>query len=602
MLKVAGSGVTGALIYRGAWNASTNTPTLTSGIGTKGDYYVVSVAGSTNLDGITDWQVNDWAIFNGTVWQKVDGAILGTMAYQNANAVAITGGTIDGTTVGATTRSTGAFSTLDLTNALSLTNGGTGKTAATAALANLQGYTTTANVSFATTAASGDGTTATLTFAVQGSPPFAVGSTIYVAGVTPSGYNTATGALVTACTTSTVSYLNATSAAQTVAGTVTAAPVLTNTSSYYQLFTGTAIGGVVLPVASTLQQGWTYRIYNASSGGLTVYSSGGNSILAITPNAGGTFTCIDTTLNTAAAWRSSVSDFGALTGTSGSVVLSVSPTITGTLGFTGTSTSGANFASGQTTGSTNIVTIQTTGITTVGGTATTGALILGRSTGSQYIDIANGATASSTTASGTASSITTTVLTVGGTVTGTFVVGMQLTGTNVLPDTYITTLGTGTGGAGTYNISRSQTVASTTITGTTQKTISIGTNGVSGSSTVITLGSSVSGAVSRTYLNGIVVNSISAAVSAAGTTQATATPLVSNINNVTTVAASSGVVLPTAIAGMRIVVRNTGANALSIYPATGGTINALAANAAYSLATGTAIELFASTTTQWYTF
>jgi hypothetical protein len=32
----------------------------------------VSVAGSTNLDGITDWLVGDWAIFNGTVWQKID--------------------------------------------------------------------------------------------------------------------------------------------------------------------------------------------------------------------------------------------------------------------------------------------------------------------------------------------------------------------------------------------------------------------------------------------------------------------------------------------------------------------------------------------------
>jgi hypothetical protein len=72
MLKVAGSGVSGALIYKGAWNASTNTPTLTSGVGTKGEYYVVSVAGSTNLDGITDWQVNDWAIFNGLIWQKID--------------------------------------------------------------------------------------------------------------------------------------------------------------------------------------------------------------------------------------------------------------------------------------------------------------------------------------------------------------------------------------------------------------------------------------------------------------------------------------------------------------------------------------------------
>jgi hypothetical protein len=45
--------VLGALSYQGTWNASTNTPTLASGVGTKGYYYVVSVAGSTNLDGIT---------------------------------------------------------------------------------------------------------------------------------------------------------------------------------------------------------------------------------------------------------------------------------------------------------------------------------------------------------------------------------------------------------------------------------------------------------------------------------------------------------------------------------------------------------------------
>ena len=73
MLKVAGGGGTvGALSYQGTWNASANTPTLASGVGTKGYYYVVSVAGSTNLDGITDWQIGDWAVFNGTAWQKVD--------------------------------------------------------------------------------------------------------------------------------------------------------------------------------------------------------------------------------------------------------------------------------------------------------------------------------------------------------------------------------------------------------------------------------------------------------------------------------------------------------------------------------------------------
>ena len=41
-------------------------------MGTKGYYYVVNVAGSTNLNGITDWQIGDWAVYNGTAWQKID--------------------------------------------------------------------------------------------------------------------------------------------------------------------------------------------------------------------------------------------------------------------------------------------------------------------------------------------------------------------------------------------------------------------------------------------------------------------------------------------------------------------------------------------------
>ena len=62
----------GDLNYQGTWNANANSPTLTSSVGTKGYYYVVDVAGSTNLNGITDWKVGDWAVFNGSIWQKID--------------------------------------------------------------------------------------------------------------------------------------------------------------------------------------------------------------------------------------------------------------------------------------------------------------------------------------------------------------------------------------------------------------------------------------------------------------------------------------------------------------------------------------------------
>jgi len=63
----------GALNYKGTWNASTNSPALASGVGTKGDYYVVSVAGATSLDGISNWGVGDLATYNGAIWQRVEG-------------------------------------------------------------------------------------------------------------------------------------------------------------------------------------------------------------------------------------------------------------------------------------------------------------------------------------------------------------------------------------------------------------------------------------------------------------------------------------------------------------------------------------------------
>ena len=66
-------GITGGVNFQGTWNASTNTPALASGTGTKGFLYRVSVAGTTTLDGIGTWNVGDDAVFDGTVWSKLDG-------------------------------------------------------------------------------------------------------------------------------------------------------------------------------------------------------------------------------------------------------------------------------------------------------------------------------------------------------------------------------------------------------------------------------------------------------------------------------------------------------------------------------------------------
>jgi hypothetical protein len=115
----------------------------------------------------------------------------------------------------------------------------------------------------------------------------------------------------------------------TSTATAGATTTLTNTSTQYQLFTGTLAQTVMLPVTSTLAQGWTFHIVNNSTGNLTVNSSGGNLVATVIPQTTAMVTCIGITLTTAADWEAGFTDFGSITGT-GANVLAVSPTLTGT--------------------------------------------------------------------------------------------------------------------------------------------------------------------------------------------------------------------------------------------------------------------------------
>lgn len=82
--KIAG-GTTGGINFKGTWDASTNTPDLLTSEPAKGDYYVVAVAGETDLDGIADWSLGDWAIYNGTTWQKINNSQLVTDAENSTS-------------------------------------------------------------------------------------------------------------------------------------------------------------------------------------------------------------------------------------------------------------------------------------------------------------------------------------------------------------------------------------------------------------------------------------------------------------------------------------------------------------------------------------
>ena len=63
------------ITYLGTWNASTNTPTLTNGVGDTGDLYICNVAGTVNFGaGPITFAVGDWVIYSGTTWEKSGGA------------------------------------------------------------------------------------------------------------------------------------------------------------------------------------------------------------------------------------------------------------------------------------------------------------------------------------------------------------------------------------------------------------------------------------------------------------------------------------------------------------------------------------------------
>jgi len=114
----------GQVNYDGTWNASTNTPTLINPPDalSKGDYYVVSVAGTQFS---ISFAVGDWIISNGTAWEKVDLTDSVSSVFGRTGAVVgvstdYSGVGITNTAVGAANPSTGAFTSLSSSSTTTL--------------------------------------------------------------------------------------------------------------------------------------------------------------------------------------------------------------------------------------------------------------------------------------------------------------------------------------------------------------------------------------------------------------------------------------------------------------------------------------------------
>ena len=86
------------ITYLGTWNASTNTPTLTNGVGDDGDLYICNVAGTVNFGaGPITFAVGDWVIYGSGTWQKSAGAsgtVTSVAVSRSGDALSITGSPI----------------------------------------------------------------------------------------------------------------------------------------------------------------------------------------------------------------------------------------------------------------------------------------------------------------------------------------------------------------------------------------------------------------------------------------------------------------------------------------------------------------------------
>ena len=309
-----------------------------------------------------------------------------------------------------------------------------------------------------------------------------------------------------------------------------------------------------------------------------------------------------------------VSDFGIVTsqttGTFYPVFVSSSATGNRALG------ANANISFNAATGNLSTTILNaTTIVATTGNVGTINSGLL--QNGNSNVTITANANVTVTSKSNATVVITDTGVNLAGTLnaTGNANVGNIGTTTAIITTGNITTINSGLlqNGNSNITITSNANIALTSKSNTTMIISDTGANvtgtaNVSGNANVGNLGTSglivaagnISGAnvVATSYH----IRSITTGITAAGSAQGTATALTKEINVVGTVSSgANGVVLPTAVAGIVLIINNTSANTLNVYPASGAAINSGSANAAYSHSSAASIQYYATSSTQWYT-
>ena len=561
----------------------------------------------------TQVQFNDAGAFGGNsafTFNKTTGALIVTGNVTGGNLV--TGGVVS-----ATGNITGSFilgNGSQLTG-ISATTATTAGTVTTAAQPNITSTGTLTSLAVTGNISAGNVSATTFTGALSGAATSATTAGTVTTAAQPN--ITSTGTLTSLAVTGNISagnvsattFTGALSGAATTAGSVTTAAQGNITS--VGTLTGLGVNGTITGVNITANTG----VFTGNGSSLTALNasnvSSGTLAQARLANAsvtlGSTALTLGSTVTTVAGLTSvtSTTFVGALTGaassatTAGTVTTAAQPNITSTGTLTSVSVSGnatagnlntagavvaSTLTSNVAIGTAPLIVTSTTRVANLNVNYANVAdfISVAAGTGNNFLIFANAAT-------GNITELTSTGLTANlsnNSITATTFVG-ALSGAA----TSATTAGTVTTAA-QPNITSVGTLTSISVSGNAN----IGNIGTAG---LITATGNITG--SNVIVTGYHFRSVGTSISAAGSTQGTATAISKEINVVSTVASGAGVVLPTAVAGMAITITNTSANSLLVYPATSGIINSLSANAGYTQPAGATLQFVAPTTTQWYT-
>lgn len=318
-----------AMEYKGAWNATTNTPTLANGgSSSTGDVYRVSTGG-TAVSLTVD--AGDFVVYNGSTWEKWDTTDAVSSVAGRTGAVTLTSTDVGLANVNNTSDATKDAAATALTNKTSVTSTGA-----------VTGSTLVSTVATGTAPLTVTSTTVVPNLNAQllngiGQTISSTAST--VAARDGNAYLVARGFLAGFTTTA------------TAAGTTT---LTAAASATIQEFTGTLAQTVVLPTTSVVA-GQQFTILNNSTGLVTVQSSALATIHVLAPGAESIFTALVATPTTAAHWEDSI--FATSYAAGKSLTVNNNLTLAGTDGTTMTfpATSGSvvtGTASAAATGST----------------------------------------------------------------------------------------------------------------------------------------------------------------------------------------------------------------------------------------------------------